>query len=279
MKERIISALVAIPLFSAIILFAPQSVCLACWYLCVIVCSYEFFKIRGLSKTKSLVASVIVGSIGPVVFYITKHPFDYALNNAWKITLATTGIITVLSWCVIVPVFFNKYNKNQELKINNVLLFSMWTCIISCFFLFAALFSDHNDHKLGNLSLYLLSILITIWANDAGAYFVGKAIGKHKFLPTIIPNKTWEGFFGGMVIVTIILPLMYSDISLAIFAPIIVVFATIGDLFQSMLKRMAGVKDSGNVIPGYGGVFDCIDSWLPVGSMIFAVFAFAFASA
>ncbi|MBO7381731.1 MAG: phosphatidate cytidylyltransferase, partial [Neisseriaceae bacterium] len=157
----------------------------------------------------------------------------------------------------------------------NILLFSMWFCIISCFFLFTASLSEYNEPKFGNLRLYLLSILITIWANDAGAYFVGKAIGKHKFSPIISPNKTWEGFFGGMVIAAIILSLMYFDIGVAIYALIIAIFATIGDLFQSMLKRMAGVKDSGNIMPGHGGVFDRIDSWLSVGSMIFVVFVFA----
>ena len=110
---------------------------------------------------------------------------------------------------------------------------------------------------------------------DTYAYFVGRLIGKNKLLEVVSPNKTWEGFFCGMVIAAIILSLMYFDIGVAIYALIIAIFATIGDLFQSMLKRMAGVKDSGNIMPGHGGVFDRIDSWLSVGSMIFVVFVFA----
>ena len=110
---------------------------------------------------------------------------------------------------------------------------------------------------------------------------MGKAIGKHKFSPNISPNKTWEGFFGGIIIATIAAVIMYFHYPIAALcvAPFIAIFATIGDLFQSMLKRMAGVKDSGNIMPGHGGVFDRIDSWLAVGNMCSAVLRFAMINA
>lgn len=288
MKQRIISALIAIPLFLAIILFAPQSVYLAFWHLCIIACSYEFFKIRGLSKINSLISSVIIGSVAPIFFYILfsteiDSPTGRLIDFIASHTFFIMSIIALLSWCIIIPIFFKKYNKNQQFKINNILLFCMWFFIISTFFAFTALFGEDLYDTINSAARYmLLSILVIIWANDAGAYFVGKAIGKHKFSPIISPNKTWEGFFGGIIVATLALVIIYLfapalDKKVLIIAPIISIFATIGDLFQSMLKRMAGVKDSGNIMPGHGGVFDRIDSWLSVGCILLALGMFGLA--
>ena len=271
MKQRIISALIAIPLFLAIILYAPQSVYLAFWHLCIIACSYEFFKIRGLSKINSLITSIIVGSIAPVMFYLyINGMFDRKII----LLCGVLSFFMLYVWLIAVPILFRKYAKNQQFKSNNFYIFIIWLFIISYFYLFTAYFSGEEKYMFdenisANPRLLLLSVLITIWANDAGAYFVGKAIGKRKFSPIISPNKTWEGFFGGIIIATIAAVIMYFHYPIAALciAPFIAIFATIGDLFQSMLKRMAGVKDSGNIMPGHGGVFDRIDSWLAVGSV------------
>ncbi|MBQ9683555.1 MAG: phosphatidate cytidylyltransferase [Neisseriaceae bacterium] len=300
MKQRIISALIAIPLFLAIILFAPQPIYLAFWHLCIIACSYEFFKIRGLSKINSLISSVIVGSITPVISYLWFYTHFLAIIKDFIILLILClAVFVLIIWVIIIPLLFKKYNKNQEYKCNNNLLFLLWFSIISYFYMFVLQFHS-STHRYS-----LLSVLFIIWANDAGAYFVGKAIGRHKFSPIISPNKTWEGFFGGIVVAFIALMVLnipvlhtlwlergitytssyaygmelysYRDsIGLHLLHTLfnvllISVFATVGDLFQSMLKRMAGVKDSGNIMPGHGGVFDRIDSWLAVGSVQVAI--------
>ena len=275
MKQRIISALIAIPLFLAIILFAPQSVYLAFWHLCVIACSYEFFKIRGLSKINSLIMAIVFGSITPIMFYLYFNGF---FDRTYLLLFcAVMACFVFYIWLIAVPILFRKYAKNQQFKSNNVYIFIIWLFIISYFYLFTAFFSGEEKYELdinisANPRLLLLSVLITIWANDAGAYFVGKAIGKRKFSPIISPNKTWEGFFGGIIIATVVAVIMYFRYPIAALciAPFIAIFATIGDLFQSMLKRIAGVKDSGNIMPGHGGVFDRIDSWLAVGSIMTA---------
>ena len=285
LKQRIISALIAIPLFLAIILFAPQSVYLAFWHVCIIACSYEFFKIRGLSKINSLITAAVVGSIAPVVFYLWEYNvFPKNIKaTLFEFTLFISFIVPII-WLVIIPILFKNYAKDNQFKSDNFIIFTIWFFIISFFYIFTTLF----DIEKGNFTFSrynLLSMLVIIWANDAGAYFVGKAIGKHKFSPNISPNKTWEGFFGGIVIAVItaaILKFTFSNnLELGsidgVFAALlgslfIAIFATIGDLFQSMLKRMAGVKDSGNIMPGHGGVFDRIDSWLAVGSLSSAVF-------
>ena len=114
---------------------------------------------------------------------------------------------------------------------------------------------------------YLVYMLILVAVADSGAYFVGKLLGSHSFTPTS-PNKTIEGTIGGIILATFIGGLYYGifmDGSLKnpLFATIFIIIASIfGDLFESYLKRKAGVKDSGNLFPGHGGMLDRIDSYL-----------------
>ena len=105
-----------------------------------------------------------------------------------------------------------------------------------------------------------------LWANDIFAYLTGRLLGKHKLIPRISPGKTWEGSVGGLVFTVIAVAIFghYAEwlpISAAVgMAAIAVVFGTLGDLCESMLKRQAGVKDSGKLIPGHGGILDRFDS-------------------
>ncbi|MDQ7084796.1 MAG: CDP-archaeol synthase [Sulfurovum sp.] len=116
-------------------------------------------------------------------------------------------------------------------------------------------------------------LLVTVAITDTGAYFVGKAIGKTKFSDTS-PNKTLEGVFGGVILATIIGTLfgLYSDIApfwTVVIVTLITAIASIfGDLFESYLKREAGVKDSGDVLPGHGGILDRIDGYLFAAPMM-----------
>ncbi len=112
----------------------------------------------------------------------------------------------------------------------------------------------------------LLGTLFVIWANDTFAYFVGSLIGKHKLFERISPKKTWEGFFGGAIgaiAVGWIISTQWKIVDTKdwlIISAIIVIFATLGDLIESMLKRNMGVKDSGNILPGHGGFLDRFDA-------------------
>lgn len=117
------------------------------------------------------------------------------------------------------------------------------------------------------LSGLVLLGFVCIWANDTGAFVAGSTLGKRKLFPSVSPNKSWEGFFGGVVASMLAAWLLSGALGLCPMVAIgigavISVFATWGDLFESMLKRNAGVKDSGQVIPGHGGVLDRIDSVL-----------------
>ncbi len=130
-------------------------------------------------------------------------------------------------------------------------------------------------------ALVTLGIMFSIWGNDAMAYFVGSAIGAHKLAPRISPSKSVEGFFGGIVgsvIVWVIMALFLVpdlDLALAVACGLVVGIASVvGDLFESRLKRGVGVKDSGNLIPGHGGLLDRSDSMLFGGTAAYFLLLF-----
>jgi phosphatidate cytidylyltransferase len=106
-----------------------------------------------------------------------------------------------------------------------------------------------------------------VWACDTGAYFAGRAIGGPRLAPAISPNKTWAGFFGGVaaagVFAALLVPLGLPP-ALALATPVLAAIAQGGDLFESHLKRVAGVKDSGNLLPGHGGILDRLDGLVAV---------------
>ncbi len=125
---------------------------------------------------------------------------------------------------------------------------------------------------LGSEAWILMGIFILIWANDSFAYLVGRFLGRHKLAPRLSPKKTWEGFFGGFIFTALAAWLLDHFLALDSIqtwhwiglAGLVVISATFGDLFESALKRKHGLKDSGNFMPGHGGILDRIDSLLLV---------------
>ena len=120
-------------------------------------------------------------------------------------------------------------------------------------------------------------MLLIIWGADVGAYFAGKSLGKTKLAPVVSPNKTWEGAIGGLVLAVIVGVTVASLLSLnldwfkfSVFVVIMVVLSVFGDLFESMLKRQADIKDSSNILPGHGGLLDRLDSTLSVAPFFVA---------
>jgi phosphatidate cytidylyltransferase len=126
----------------------------------------------------------------------------------------------------------------------------------------------------------ILGVFILIWTNDTFAFLVGKNIGKHKLLERISPNKTIEGFIGGMVftfIMSFVLANYFTTLSLIqwiVIAAIVSIFGVLGDLIESMFKRQANVKDSSNFIPGHGGFLDRFDSVIFAAPFIFIYLQF-----
>ena len=121
----------------------------------------------------------------------------------------------------------------------------------------------------------ILWVFIVTWATDIGAYFVGRAFGRAKLAPSISPNKTLAGLYGGMAGATLFaggwVLLAGLNLALLVLAPLFALAAQAGDLFESWMKRRAGVKDSGNWLPGHGGLLDRLDGLVPVAVLTAAV--------
>ena len=127
----------------------------------------------------------------------------------------------------------------------------------------------------------IISIFILIWTNDTFAYIVGKSIGKHKLLEKVSPKKTIEGFIGGIfftVLASYIIAKYYIQIKEVntfiwiVIALIVSIFGTIVDLIESKFKRIAGVKDSGKIMPGHGGVLDRLDSIIFAAPIVYSFY-------
>lgn len=116
----------------------------------------------------------------------------------------------------------------------------------------------------------IMGMLLLIWANDTGAYVLGSKIGKTPFFKRISPKKTWEGTISGMIttlILAAILGFVFNELSVVQWygvAVCVIIFSTLGDLVESMLKRNLGIKDSGTILPGHGGILDRFDALLLV---------------
>ena len=113
--------------------------------------------------------------------------------------------------------------------------------------------------------MILLSLFAIVWGGDIAGYLVGRAYGKHKIAPSISPGKSWEGLAGSVVVSASIAAVFgyVAPIVHAILGAVLAVIGLSGDMFESWLKRRAGVKDSGTLIPGHGGLFDRVDALLP----------------
>lgn len=132
----------------------------------------------------------------------------------------------------------------------------------------------------GNLWIFFL--LSVVFCSDTGAFYFGKVFGKHKLYPAVSPGKTWEGAIGGLmsslagaVLFFLFLPIRSFDARILILASALSVSGQIGDLAESMLKRQYGVKDSGKILPGHGGLLDRIDGLLFAVPLLFVYLAWS----
>jgi len=190
----------------------------------------------------------------------------------------TLLIIFGVFWWLFTPFLLSYYSKFQKPLLRN----NMWKWMEGILIFLPCLSGILILRKYFGPS-YLLYVLIIVWMTDIGAFFAGKFWGKHKLAEVISPKKTIEGLFGGiaaaLVTATIggILINSYSMklIILLLLAFIVSLWSVIGDLYESMLKRIANVKDSGHILPGHGGIYDRIDS-LTAAVPIFTLALFLF---
>jgi len=206
---------------------------------------------------------------GLCIYLITCWVGSGILEWKWNYIIAILLIIPILvkNW------FIPNYTWKDALA---YVWGYIWIVIPMAIATFFAFFNGEFDPK---LILFILSI---IWVHDILAYFIGKNFGKTKMMPSISPKKTIEGFLGGVVgaiLMSLLIAQFDNNFTLQNWLSIglaVSIFASSGDLFESWLKRMAGVKDSGRIFPGHGGVLDRFDAFLftvpPVMLMILLFF-------
>ncbi|MBS1656600.1 MAG: phosphatidate cytidylyltransferase [Bacteroidetes bacterium] len=192
----------------------------------------------------------------------------YALNDAF------VGLIAVLIIPFILLVFITDLMMNTTMKWKNALLNAGGLVYVSlflfCFYVLVAppfyLGAANTEPWYPQFASIPLGIVLLVWANDTFAYFAGSLLGKHRIAPEISPKKSWEGFAGGLVFALVtayVLSGFYfslNPVQWMVVASLVVVFGTLGDFFESWLKRQAGVKDSGSLMPGHGGFLDRFDA-------------------
>jgi len=231
------------------------------------MCIYEFHKITNQQPEVNVPRWLSMG-ISLLLFLIS---FFYFSGRAF-LPIFSYYIILIF-WMFIRELFLK--NPNPVHNWAYFLLGQVWIALPFSLLNFIVYFNNYQP-------LLILSIFILVWMNDTGAYLIGITLGKHKMIPRVSPHKSWEGFAGG-ILVTLLTGYLLSlwlyqlDLPQWLFMSLIVsIFATFGDLLESLWKRTFQIKDSGNAIPGHGGFLDRFDSLLMVvpAVLIYLIFLF-----
>ncbi len=265
LKQRIFTALILIPLFITLVLSLSQEYFAVLTGAIVFWCAWEWSGLLGVKSfsKKIIYPWIIIALLLTIVYLLSRHiisvrPLLYAGFIWWLIA----GVLVVL------------YPRYSEIWGKGVCLRGIMGCmvLIPCWVALNFIRATPSG------AYMILFLFVLIWGADSGAYFAGKLWGKNKLMPEVSPGKTWQGLWGAlltsMLIVVIAMIVLKFQSSLLIawllLACIIVLFSVLGDLFESMLKRKAGIKDSGTLLPGHGGMLDRIDS-LTAAAPIFAL--------
>ncbi len=228
---------------------------------------YEFHKLT--NQQHEVQAMTLMSVVGAVLLFVIS--FLYASGTIIYPGFSIYGLYIVLM--LVIELYRRKPNP-----LHNWAYFLLGQLIIALPFSllnFILFIESYNP-------LILVAVFVTIWVNDTGAYLVGMTFGKHRLFERVSPKKSWEGFIGGALAALIsgyVFSLFIPDINLwqwLLFSEIVVVFGTFGDLLESLLKRTVNVKDSGDVIPGHGGLLDRFDSMLLAAPAIFIFLSFIF---
>ncbi|TLX77698.1 CDP-archaeol synthase [Labilibacter sediminis] len=221
------------------------------FFVVVIAGVYELYGLISHSKVNVQFFSSLLLAVG---LYVSVFLIQSKISDVSILYL----IIPIVSY-----IFIRELFKNEDKPFENIASSLLIACYIGA--PFALLNVLAFDNGIYNYVLPL-SVFVLVWINDTGAYLAGVTLGKHKFFERISPKKTWEGTIGGFVFTLIaasVMSMYWHELSIIqwiIFGGIISVTAVLGDLIESMFKRSIGVKDSGTIFPGHGGVLDRFDA-------------------
>jgi len=238
----------------------------------------------------AVVVTVFFGAAVWEAFRLFRNKAAVVVAAFWAAAFAYTfffnnGLSQAKLWLMLgVAIWLLRFTPSLKLGLpapegfGNVMLSMVYAVtLVACFVAILVLFKVSP--------VFLLSAMAIVWVADIGAYFAGKAFGKRKLAPSISPGKSWEGAIGGWIAVLVLgsasilaagaVPLLDQTFAVALVAKhgwvltlliltVLVAASIVGDLFESQLKRRAGMKDSSNLLPGHGGVLDRIDALVPV---------------
>ncbi|WP_394176616.1 phosphatidate cytidylyltransferase [Thalassotalea litorea] len=284
LKQRIITAAILAPIAIAAIFYLSLPWLAAALLIVMAIGAWEWGPLMGFDNTRRRIAFVAGISIAIIAMWFVLPPEQIWLHESGSNLVLNPIAIWVLGiasmwWLFTVILIFN-YPRYSDFwaKHRSVRgLFGLFILVPTWLAFLVLRSAEYNTDEFHGTRLLLL-LFVLVWSADIGAYFTGKRFGKRKLMPNVSPGKTLEGFFGGnitaaiaMVIMGLIFEWQSQQIAMAvILALLISTVSVLGDLTESMLKRQAGVKDSGTILPGHGGVLDRIDS-LTATAPVFAL--------
>ena len=254
LKQRIITAAILIPLVILSLLYASTQGFTLGLAVVLLIATFEW---NNFVAYKNKV-------YGWIFSFIVTTSFLY-LEFAANLQLAQYVIyLSLIWWLITLPLLLTFPFKSSHLLHHKFSKAIVGFVVLLSTFL--ALNLLRNSVEYG--SDYVLYLLIIIWIADSGAYFAGRAWGKHKLIPNVSPGKSWEGVAGAVVATAVAAFVALDLLNIASSQSLVficitlvtVAYSIIGDLSESMFKRMANIKDSGNILPGHGGILDRIDS-------------------
>jgi phosphatidate cytidylyltransferase len=246
-KARILSALVLMAAVLAVLLWAPAQVVVVAVGLVMLGCAWEWS------------AFLRAGGAGERVTFVLTVGALLALG--WWLS-ADAGLLRALLWLAVGWwVLALVYVVRGPSAVARPVAWLAGICVLVP----AGVALGRLRVEFADGEYWLLYVLLLVWAADTGAFFSGKALGRHRLAPQVSPGKTWEGVAGGLALASVAAAIAawwfaMPPLPMILIGAIVAAFSVVGDLIESLMKRYAGVKDSGHLIPGHGGLMDRLDS-------------------
>lgn len=265
LKSRLITALVLIPLVIAALFWLPLAGFTLVLLAICMLSAWEWGQFAGLTtRIHRIWLALLFGLL------LASMAFSLpAYQPLISLPAVSIALWSSLSWWTVALLFVLTYPSSARFwrQSRFLRLFFGLLTLMPFFWGMMVLRRYHYDGNHYAGAWWLLFVLLLVWGADSGAYLFGKLFGRHKLIPSVSPGKTWEGLAGG-ILVTLILAYLFTKISpfdvpssvLVICSTVATLASVLGDLTESMFKREAGIKDSGQIIPGHGGILDRIDS-------------------
>ncbi|WP_172597685.1 phosphatidate cytidylyltransferase [Sulfuriflexus mobilis] len=265
LKQRIITALLLLPIVVLTILYLPTPAFAMLWAVVLNLAVWEWSALARLRSLASRIIFLLVIDVALVALW-----FNIDLN----VVTDTVIFLAAGFWaCVVISLLFDITRRMSDLSSVTYRAVSVMTGVFIVIPAWLALVLLHTSQSSSVLLVFCL-----VWAADTGAYFAGRRFGKRKLAPSISPGKSWEGVAGGLLLSLIVVYIWSrmadmpeaEQLDFIVIAMIAVMVSIYGDLLESVFKRVSGIKDSGQLLPGHGGVMDRLDSITAAGPIFVA---------